>query len=130
MDATIGIEKIREIADEYGRPCLIPVVKTVEGCADPTGVYLGIRRPYRPSYLLESAEGPGEAARYSIIGFDALLYVAVRDGVLEVRGSIHLRHGNKIAQSGVFYFPLQQLADFLANEAVHSLDAVWHRGPP
>lgn len=86
MDATVNIEKIREIADEYGRPCLIPVVKTVSGCADPTGVYLGIRRPYRPSYLLESAEGPGEAARYSIIGFDALLYVAVRDGVLEVGG--------------------------------------------
>ena len=86
MDATVGIEKIREVADEYGRPCLIPVVKTVEGCLDPTGVYLGIRRPYRPSYLLESAEGPGEAARYSIIGFDALLYVAVRDGVLEVGG--------------------------------------------
>ena len=86
MDAIINIEKVRELADEYRRPCLIPVVATVDGCADPAGIYLSIRHPYRPSYLLESAEGPGEAAQYSIIGYDALLYVAVRDSVLEVGG--------------------------------------------
>jgi len=86
MFAPNNIEKVREIADEFRRPCLIPVATTVDGCADPTEIYLNVRRPHRPSYLLESAEGPGEAARYSVIGYDALLYVAVRDGVLEVGG--------------------------------------------
>jgi anthranilate synthase component 1 len=86
MGIVLNIKEVREIADELSRPCLIPVVATVEGCADPAGVYLSIRAPRRPSYLLESAEGPGEAARYSVIGYDALLYVAVRDGVLEIGG--------------------------------------------
>jgi len=86
MGIAPSIEKVREVADGLSRPCLIPIAATKNGCADPTAVYLGVRRPHRPSFLLESAEGPGEAARYSIIGYDALLYVAVRDGVLEVGG--------------------------------------------
>ncbi|MCS7131958.1 MAG: anthranilate synthase component I family protein, partial [Hadesarchaea archaeon] len=49
-------------------------------------VYLAVRRPHLPSYLLESAEGKGQAARYSVIGMDPLLYMASRDHVLEVGG--------------------------------------------
>lgn len=86
MGIVLSIKEVREIADGLSRPCLIPVVATVDGCADPAGIYLSIRAPHRPSYLLESAEGPGEAARYSVVGYNALLYVAVRDSVLEVGG--------------------------------------------
>lgn len=77
---------MRDLADELGRPCLIPLLSTMRGCPDPAEVYLSIRMPHRPSFLLESAEGPRQAARYSIIGTDPLLYVAARDGVLEVSG--------------------------------------------
>lgn len=58
-------------------PSLFPLLKTKAGCLDPAKVYLSIRRKASPSFLLESAEGPGEKARYSVIGFDPLLYLKV-----------------------------------------------------
>lgn len=81
-----GIREVEKIADELSRPCVIPVVSVTEGCADPAKLYLSLRTPNRSSYLLESVEGPGEAARYSIIGCDPLLYVRVHGGGCDIRG--------------------------------------------
>ncbi|MDI6820193.1 MAG: anthranilate synthase component I family protein [Candidatus Hodarchaeaceae archaeon] len=83
---TPSIEEASQLADELGRPCLIPLAIAIGGCTDPAKTYLRIRRLHRSSYLLESAEGPQHAARYSVMGCDPLLYVAVRDCVLEVSG--------------------------------------------
>lgn len=65
------------MADELGRPCLVPLAATIRGCADPAGVFFSIRRRGPPSYLLESAEGPQQVARYSVIGQGALLHLQV-----------------------------------------------------
>lgn len=81
-----SIREIKKISDGLGRPCLIPVVSTIEGCADPAKLYLSLRAPHRPSYLLESAERPSEAARYSIIGYNPLLYVRVHGRECDIRG--------------------------------------------
>jgi anthranilate synthase component 1 len=81
----MGPQKIK-VADEVKRPWLLPIVSTVDGCRDPARVYFGIRRVGQPSYLLESAEGPGEAARYSVIGVDPLLHVKIRNGECRLTG--------------------------------------------
>ncbi|MEM2907709.1 MAG: anthranilate synthase component I family protein [Candidatus Hadarchaeales archaeon] len=86
MRPSLDLRAAKALAEELGRPCLIPLTATVAGCQDPARVYFALRRPYLPSYLLESAEGKGQAARYSIVGTDPLLYVAARDRVLEVGG--------------------------------------------
>jgi len=67
-------------------PCLLPVVSTVDGCKDPAKMYLGLRQASESSYLLESAEGPGEAARYSVIGTNPLLHIKIKGGIPEVTG--------------------------------------------
>jgi len=82
----LGIEDVKKLGNELGRPCLIPLVATAQGCDNPTETYLSLRLRYRPSYLLESTEGPREAARYSIIGCRPLLHLAVRDGVPKIEG--------------------------------------------
>lgn len=81
-----NIREIEKITDGLGRPSLIPIVSTIEGCADPAKLYFSLRVSHRPSYLLESAEGPGEAARYSIIGCDTLLYVRVHGAGCDIKG--------------------------------------------
>jgi anthranilate synthase component 1 len=81
----MGSRKIKAV-EEARRPWLLPIVSTVEGCRDPAKVYFGLRRAGQPSYLLESAEGPGEAARYSVIGLDPLLHVKIRDGECHLSG--------------------------------------------
>ncbi len=86
MKLELGIEDVKKLADELGRPCLIPLVATLKGCGNPTKTYLNLRRRYRPSYLLESAEGPREASRYSTVGCRPLLHLAVRDGRPKIEG--------------------------------------------
>ncbi|MFQ6129297.1 MAG: anthranilate synthase component I family protein [Candidatus Hadarchaeaceae archaeon] len=81
-----NIQEVEKIADDLGRPCLIPLVSTTKGCADPAKLYLNLRALHSPSYLLESAEGPGEAARYSIIGCDPLLLVRVHGAEYDIKG--------------------------------------------
>lgn len=83
---TSNLQEVEKLADELGRPCLLSVAFAIEGCADPAGLYLGLRQPARPSYLLESAEGPGEAARYSMIGTDPLLYIKIKNDECFVNG--------------------------------------------
>ncbi|TDA33288.1 MAG: hypothetical protein DSO04_00900, partial [Hadesarchaea archaeon] len=51
-----------------------------EGYLDPARFYLGVRGKLGPSFLLESAEGPGELARYSVVGYSPLLHLVVKDG--------------------------------------------------
>ncbi len=60
------------------RPCLLPLVSASAGCRDPARLYFNLRRTFQPSYLLESAEGPGELTRYSVIGCNPLLYARIR----------------------------------------------------
>lgn len=81
-----NIREVEKIADDLCRPCVIPLVSTIEGCADPASLYLTLRASHRSSYLLESAEGPGEAAHYSIIGCDPLLLVKVHGEKCEIKG--------------------------------------------
>lgn len=49
-----------------------------KGCLDPARFYLGIRGKSEASFLLESAEGPGELARYSVVGYVPLLHLRVK----------------------------------------------------
>ncbi|MEW6592268.1 MAG: anthranilate synthase component I family protein [Candidatus Hadarchaeota archaeon] len=79
-----GYDDAKAMAKE--RPCMLPLAMTIEGCADPAKVYFRLRNRGKPSYLLESAAGPGEAARYSIIGCDPLLYLKVRGGEASLNG--------------------------------------------
>ena len=81
-----GIEKL---AGGLGRPCLIPLVKTIKGCVNPAKVYCEMRTGSF-SYLLESAEGAGKRARYSFIGTDPLLMLRVKDGELKLGGNKQL----------------------------------------
>lgn len=82
----MNLQVVKELADELGRPCLLPVASAAEGCVNPAKLYLDLRRPAHSSYLLESAEGPGEAARYSVIGIDPLLHIKIRDSEHSVDG--------------------------------------------
>jgi anthranilate synthase component 1 len=91
-------KNVAELVEELGKPCLLPITLTVDGCADPTKVYLGMRSRGRPSYLLESAEGAGKLARYSFIGADPLLTLRIKDEELEIRGHEQMR---KIAEKRV-----------------------------
>ncbi|MEW6592649.1 MAG: anthranilate synthase component I family protein [Candidatus Hadarchaeota archaeon] len=80
----LGYDDAKAMARE--RPCILPLVMTTEGCANPANVYFSLRRRGEPSFLLESAVGPGEAARYSVIGCNPLLYLRVRGGAVSMRG--------------------------------------------
>lgn len=86
MRPTLLLGDARKLADGLGRPCLIPIIVTVDGYGDPALIYMSMRRPGQPSYLLESVEGPGESARYSIIGCNPLLHVVARGDGLDIFG--------------------------------------------
>ncbi len=73
-----SLKDVEKLAGGLSSPCLLPIVSTVDGCTDPAKLYLSLRQAQQPSYLLESAEGPGELARYSVIGYSPLLYIMVR----------------------------------------------------
>ncbi|MEM2874442.1 MAG: anthranilate synthase component I family protein [Candidatus Hadarchaeales archaeon] len=66
---------------------LVPEISRWEGPEDPALAYFKIRRGGAPSFLLESAERPGESARYSIIGSDPLLHVMAIGSKLKVEGN-------------------------------------------
>ncbi|MFH1821924.1 MAG: anthranilate synthase component I family protein [Methanobacteriota archaeon] len=83
---TVTLHGIEKLADELDRPCLLPVVSTIDGCVNPARLYFSLRQSSRPSYLLESAEGPGELARYSVIGCNPLIYTDVRCGEYKICG--------------------------------------------
>ncbi len=71
---------MRKLAAEAGGPCIAPVTVTRRGLHDPAGIYFTVRRSSSPSFLLESAEGPAKATRYSIVGFDPILHLRVEGG--------------------------------------------------
>jgi len=70
-------ERAKERIEEAGCPYLLPVTVRKSGCADPAEIYNSVRRNFHPSFLLESSSGPSRTARYSIIGFDPILHIAV-----------------------------------------------------
>ncbi len=80
------LREVKEMAEELDRPCLIPVISTTGGRTDPAKIYLGLRNGKTPSYLLESAEKPGETARYSVMGADPLLHVRIAGGKCHLGG--------------------------------------------
>ncbi len=84
MELEFRIKDVKKLADELGRPCLIPLVISNRGCGDPTKTYLYLRHHYHPSYLLKSAEGPKKVARYSVIGCRPLLHLTVQDGIPKI----------------------------------------------
>lgn len=94
----MNISQTVKAEDKLNRPCLLPVVLTIDGCRDPAKVYLACRRTAQPSYLLESAEGPGEAARYSVIGINPILYIKIkgREHRIDGRQDLVERATNKI----------------------------------
>ncbi len=61
-------------------------IRTSEGERDPALLYFGIQQLGKPSFLLQSAAGPGESARYSVIGFDPLLYIRIQRGKVVLDG--------------------------------------------
>ncbi len=78
--------KVDKLAEGLKRPCLLPLVRTFDGCPDPAKLYFSLRRTFRPSYLLESADGPGEIARYSVMGCDPHLYIKAKGNDCQVIG--------------------------------------------
>ncbi|MEM2878320.1 MAG: anthranilate synthase component I family protein [Candidatus Hadarchaeales archaeon] len=80
------IEEAERKADELGRPCIIPVARRFRGCEDPAGLYFSLKRSGEPSFLLESAERPGESARYSVIGLNPLLHIKLRGAEVKISG--------------------------------------------
>lgn len=84
VELELGIKDAKKLADELGRPCLIPLVVSNRDYSNPTETYLYLRHHYHPSYLLKSAEGPRKVARYSVIGCRPLLHLTVRDGIPKI----------------------------------------------
>lgn len=118
-----NIREIEKITDGLGRPCITPVVSTIEGCADPAKLYFSLRVSHRPSYLLESAEGPGEAARYSIIGCDPLLYVRVHGAGCDIKGRRDLVRlaGKNVEAAGSDALEVLKEAMFLESMSVSAV---------
>jgi anthranilate synthase component 1 len=67
-------------------PALYPEVLTLKRVPHPASLYFSIRSQGKPSFLLESAAGPGEKARFSVIGWDPLLYLRIRGEETHVEG--------------------------------------------
>ncbi len=82
---TMTKKDVERAVERLGSPCLVPLVKTVKGCQDPASIYFSLRSR-KGSFLLESTEGPGEEARYSIIGSDPLLYLKIRGKKVSIAG--------------------------------------------
>lgn len=100
------IKDFKRLADQLDRPCMIPLIDTGIGCGDPAKIYNNLRCIHKPSYLLESAERPGESARYSIIGCNPLLHISVRNGVLKASGradvvKLSQKHARKVGAADV-----------------------------
>lgn len=69
------------------RLLLAPLISPWRGPEDPALAYFKLRRDGQPSFLLESADRPGESARYSVIGVDPLIHVRAAGGRLTVQGN-------------------------------------------
>ena len=76
------------------------------GYLDPARFYLGIRGKLGPSFLLESAEGPGKLARYSVVGYSPLLHLVVKDGCFRL-----WRRGEPVEEGRVRGDPLELLRE-------------------
>lgn len=56
-------------------------------CETPVSLYLKLATEQQYSFILESVE-QGNHGRYSFLGWDALIHVAYRPGLFEVRGAV------------------------------------------
>jgi len=73
-------------------PALRPEILTLKGKVDPAKLYFSVRSLGGPSFLLESATRPGEGARYSVIGYDPLLYLRIEEGEIFTSGDSKFEH--------------------------------------
>ena len=84
-----------EFCSEFSKPqkpCIAPLIAEVpEPKFGPAEVYLALSRNQLMSFLLESAEGTGQRARFSYIGTDPLLTLRVKNGDLTIDGDEQLR---------------------------------------
>lgn len=76
----------------YDGPALHPVIHTERGTRNPTHLYFSIRRLGSPSFLLQSASSPGEEARYSVIGYEPLLYLRIEQNRVVLEGEPRFRN--------------------------------------
>ncbi len=67
--AEFSLEKISNIAEDIGYPCIIPLVRISRTELAPKDVYAAFRKKSRTSFFLESAEIGEKIARYSFLGF-------------------------------------------------------------
>ena len=78
------------------KPCIVPLIAEVpEPKFGPAEVYIALSQNQPMSFLLESAEGTGQRARYSYIGTDPLITLRVKNGDLTIDGDEQLRKAAK-----------------------------------
>ena len=90
MNMEIGPDEAKELSEELGRPCLVPLVGKEPISSSPAELYFAIRKRYPGSFLLESTDGRGETARYSVIGCKPLIHVESRGGEMKIDGGQEL----------------------------------------
>jgi anthranilate synthase component 1 len=84
--AEFSLERVYDIAEELGYPCIIPLVRVVRTELEPTDVYASLRKTSKLSFLLESAEIGEKIARYSFLGNSPEKLITLKDGVLNING--------------------------------------------
>lgn len=84
--AELSLERVYDIAEELGYPCIIPLVRVVRTELEPTDVYAALRKASEHSFLLESAEIGEKIARYSFLGNAPEKLITLKNGVLNVNG--------------------------------------------
>jgi anthranilate synthase component 1 len=95
------------------RPDISLHIHTRDRVYDPASLYFSIRRSERPSFLLQSAAGPGENARYSVIGYRPLLYVRIEENRIHLDGDpAFVEYANRRAGSGDSISRLKQAMGF------------------
>ncbi len=82
----MDIAKAKQIMQELGCPCVVPLSRTLKFGVAPTDVYAKLREESEHSFLLESAITGEKIARYSFLGNAPEKIVSIKDGELRVNG--------------------------------------------
>ncbi len=106
----MDIAKAREISEELGYPCIIPLTRAVKSRIAPTDVYAELREEGDYSFLLESAITGEKIARYSFLGNSPEKIIRIKDGELRVNG----KKARNISD------PLEPLRQMLSGYRVHT----------
>ena len=82
-----SLEKISNIAEDIGYPCIIPLVRISKTELAPKDVYAAFRKKSRTSFFLESADIGEKIARYSFLGFSPEKIIKLKNGTLNFNGN-------------------------------------------